>query len=105
MAFDRHDPDAAVPRPDDTERAVELFARLLESGDDPLHVDPARFDELLRSHPELRDELLLIRDGMEKFESIRGRLPRLEVVRGGLRWRWVGAWIAPGGGPPLPESG
>jgi formylglycine-generating enzyme required for sulfatase activity len=94
MAFDRHDPDAAVPRPEDPERAVELFARLLESCDDPLHPDPARFDELLRRHPELRDELLLIRDGMEKFESIRRRLPRLEVVRSGRRWRWVGAWIA-----------
>jgi len=94
MAFDRHDPDAAVPRPDDSVRAVELFARLLESGDDPLHLDPARFDELLRSHPELRDELLLIRDGMEKFASIRGRLPRLAVVRSGRRWRWVGGWIA-----------
>jgi formylglycine-generating enzyme required for sulfatase activity len=94
MAFDRHDPDAAVPRPEDPERAVELFARLLESGDDPLHLDPARFDELLRRHPELRDELLLIRDGMEKFASIREQLPRLEVVRGGRQWRWVGAWIA-----------
>jgi formylglycine-generating enzyme required for sulfatase activity len=94
MAFDRHDPDAAVPRPEDPERAVELFARLLESGDDPLHLDPARFDELLRRHPELRDELLLIRDGMEKFATIREQLPRLEVVRGGRQWRWVGAWIA-----------
>ena len=94
MAFDRHDPDESVPRPEDPERAVELFARLLESSDDPLHPDPARFDELLRRHPELRDELLLIRDGMEKFESIRRKLPRLEVVRGGRRWRRVGVWIA-----------
>lgn len=94
MAFDRHDPDESVPRPEDPERAVELFARLLESSDDPLHPDLARFDELLRRHPELRDELLLIRDGMEKFQSIRRRLPRLQVVRGARRWRWVGAWIA-----------
>ncbi len=95
MTTDRREPDEDVPRSADAERAIDLFARLLESGDDPCRPpDRARFDELVRRHPELRDELLRIWDGMEKVESVRDREPRLQVVKGGVRWRWVGGGIA-----------
>jgi formylglycine-generating enzyme required for sulfatase activity len=80
MTVERRDPDEEVPRRPESERAVDLFARLLESSDDPLHPDRARFDELLQRNPGLRDELMRMWDGLEKFESIRTEIPRRSMA-------------------------
>jgi len=101
MTVERRDPDEEVPRRPESERAVDVFARLLESSDDPLHPDRVRFDELLQRNPGLRDELLRMWDGLEKFESIRTEIPRRPMASTpnvGSPW---GAWKRVAGGIAL----
>jgi formylglycine-generating enzyme required for sulfatase activity len=101
MTVERRDPDEEVPRPPESERVVDLFARLLESSDDPLRPDRARFDELLQRNPGLRDELLRMWDGLEKFESIRTEIPRRPMASTpnvGSSW---GTWKRVAGGIAL----
>jgi formylglycine-generating enzyme required for sulfatase activity len=101
MTVERHHPDEDVPRPPESERAVDLFARLLESCDDPLHPDRARFDELLQRNPGLRDELLRMWDGLEKFESIRSEIPRRPMASTPNVGRPWGTWKRVAGGIAL----
>ena len=53
------------------QRAFDLFAAWLEQHDEPRELDLARFAELVEKHPDLRDELRTLRDGLERFRSIK----------------------------------